>query len=48
MPRKNKNAKKRYYINLTLRQLCKKAGISPKQRIIMARNIKNATKGGEV
>jgi hypothetical protein len=45
MPRKNKKARKRDYARLTFKDACKIAGITPKQRLILIRNMK---KRGEV
>jgi hypothetical protein len=44
--RRKTNARYRVYDRLTLRQLCKIAGITPHERIVIARYF-NREKGGE-
>ena len=47
MGRKKKKARRREYSRMTLREMCNKAGITPKQRIMINRYMKNK-KVGEV
>lgn len=40
--RKNKNAARKWHKPLTFKQICKIAGISPRQRIMLIRAFKKA------
>ena len=40
MARKNRNAQRKFDTRITFKQLCHRAGISVRQRIIMTRTIK--------
>ncbi len=41
MPRRSKKARRKKYSRMSFKQMCRLAGISPKQRIFIVRYMKN-------
>ena len=41
MPRKNKKAQRRRDTRMSLNELCRKAGITPKQKLLIRRHLLN-------
>ena len=39
MPRKNKKAQRKYDTRMSFNELCRKAGITPKQKLLIRRHL---------